>query len=80
MRQTDCGRRRRLSLPTAMSPPRASSQARVSGEKNALEGLVDVNTIENAYEATITVPSRIASRTRNEILVTRLAAIKNTVG
>ena len=54
------GRPRRRSLPTAMSPPRASSQARVSGEKKALDWLADVNTIENAYEATITVTSRIA--------------------
>ena len=43
-----CGMRSKCRPCTAMSPPRASSQDRVSSEKYALCAFTDVNTIENA--------------------------------
>ena len=43
-----CGIRLKVGPCTAMSPPRASSQDRVSSEKYALSAFTDVSTIDNA--------------------------------
>jgi len=63
---TKDGRRLRDSLDTATRAPRASSHARVNGEKKAVDGSVEVSAIDNAYEPTIVHTSTIVRRMRSD--------------
>ena len=53
-------------VPTATRAPRASSQARVNGEKYAPVALLEVSMTEKASDAPMTITRPMARRTRSD--------------
>lgn len=67
-------------LKTATRPPRASSHARVKGEKNAATLLTDVWWIDQAIDAMTTPTSKAVSFGRIEIRFQHRAVTRKRVG
>src|ERR1700722_17122544 len=67
-------------VPTATKAPRASSQARVRGEKYAPVALLAVSVTEKASDAPMTSTRPMASRTRSDSRVRMPARSRNSVG